>query len=241
MLRGIHLANMRRDRNNNNKSTLPGRFLYTLAVVCIYLLGRNVPIPWIVNATDSSVDSMFAYTASILGTDTSKGTIFALGISPWITSNIILQLLFSLFKKPGRTISKAFMRRIMLIMTLFMAIIQAITLMGQLTLREDAFPYMWQTRLATIITLIGGTFVIIVLGESISENGLAGTSAFILVNILTTFRNNLISYLNEPQWSDMTERTVILFGVIPVIYILRSREIIPRLRYKSLTVTTAKP
>ena len=61
--------------------------------------------------------------------------------------------------------------------------------------KNDAFPYMWQTVVAVIITMVGGTFVIIVLSENISEKGLAGTSAIILVNILTTFMNNLFSYI----------------------------------------------
>lgn len=209
---------MKREKNNNNKSTLPGRFLYTLAVVFIYLLGRNVSIPWIVAANDSSVDSMFAYTASIMGTDTSRGSIFSLGVSPWITSMIIMQIVSSLFRKPGRVISKAFMRRVSLIMTLFMAVIQAVSLLKQLTLKENAFPYMWQTELASVITLVGGTFVIIVLSEGVSENGIAGASAFILVNILTTFRNNLLSYANEPQWTDITDKSIIIYVVIPAVY-----------------------
>ncbi|MBP3783416.1 MAG: hypothetical protein J6I68_09230 [Butyrivibrio sp.] len=214
------MADMKSIRLNNNKSTLPGKFLYTLAVVCIYLLGRNVPLPWIVSATENSVDSLFAYTASILGTDAGQGSIFSLGISPYVTSMIIIQLLFALFRKPGIIISKVFMRRITLIITLFLAVIQSFSLLGQLTLREDAFPYMWQTAAATVITLIGGTFVIIFLSECITENGLAGTSALILVNILTTFMHNLLSYFNEPQWTDITDETVIFYGVLPAVYVV---------------------
>lgn len=210
---------MKRVKDNNNYNVLPRKILYSVVMACIYILGRNVPLPWVVT-TEKSVDSMFAYTASILGTDVSRGTIFSLGISPWITSMIIFQLLSSLFRNPGRRLSSAFRRRIILFMTLFMSIIQSITLMGEFTLRENVFPYMWQTQLATMISLIGGEFVIIVMSENINQNGIAGSSSLILVNILTTLRNNLISYLGEPQWSDLTSKGVILYGVVPVVYLI---------------------
>lgn len=212
------MAVKKRVKNKNNYNAVPGKSLYMLGIVCLYILGRNVPLPWVVS-TSYPADSMFAYTASILGTDVSRGSIFSLGVSPWITAMIIMQILSSLFRKPGRVISKAFMRRITLIMTLFMAIMQAITFMEQLTLREDAFPYMWQTRVSTAIALVGGTFVIIVLCESNTQYGISGASALILVNILTTLRNNVITYMSEPQWNDTTWRGIVLYRVLPAVYL----------------------
>ena len=79
---------------------------------------------------------------------------------------------------------------------------------------------MWQTVVAVIITMVGGTFVIIVLSENISEKGLAGTSAIILVNILTKFMNNLFSYIGEPQWADMNDKNIIIYVVIPAVYVI---------------------
>ncbi len=210
---------MKRDRNNNNRNTLPQRYLYTIGILCIYILGRNVRMPWIVSV-DSIPDSMFEYTASILGTNTSRGSLFSLGISPYITSMILMQILSSFFRSPGRVISKTFMRRITLIMTLFMAMIQSVTHLGQLTLREDVFPYMWMTKLVAVITLVGGAFVIIVLSESLSQNGIAGTTALILVSVMTTFRVNLFSYFSEPQWTDVTRQGIIIYGVVPFIYLV---------------------
>lgn len=211
---------MKRIKNKKNYNVLPRKYLYTLAMVCVYILGRNIPLPWVVDVNKSSTDSMFAYTASILGTDTSKGSIFSLGISPWVTSMIIIQLLSSLFRSSTKNFSKVFIRRFTLLTTIFVSGIQAVTLLGELTLREDAFPYMWQTELATVISLVGGTFVIIVLCENNAQNGIAGTSAFILANILSTFRNNVIAYLSEPQWTDITWWRVILNGVLPAMYLI---------------------
>ncbi|WP_022768325.1 accessory Sec system protein translocase subunit SecY2 [Butyrivibrio sp. NC2007] len=210
---------MKRDKKNNNYNVLPGRFFYTLCIVCIYILGRKVPIPWIMTS-DVPTDSLFAYTESILGTDVSRGTIFSLGISPWVTSMILMQILSSFFRGKDRIISKAFLRRITLIVTIFMALIQAGSLMDKFTFREDIFPNIWMAEIATVITLVGGTFAVIALGESITQSGIAGTSALIFVNILTTFRNNLISYLYEPQWTDVTRQTILLFGVAPAAYLI---------------------
>jgi preprotein translocase subunit SecY len=105
-------------------------------------------------------------------------------------------------------------------MTIFMSSIQSITLLGQLTLRDDIFPYLWQTKVVTAISLIGGMFVIIFLCESVTQNGIAGPSAFILVNIMTTFRNNLLAYLSEPQWSNITWQVIMLYVVAPLIYLI---------------------
>ena len=213
------MATLKHGIVNDNNKVLLRKSLFTLVMVCIYILGRNIPMPWVV-AVKNPADSMLAYTASVVGTDTSKGSVFSLGIGPWITSSIIIQLLGPMFRKSGRIISKAFTRRIILIMTVFMAVIQSITLLGQLTLRGDAFPYMWMTKVITVISLVGGLFVIIVLCENVTQNGIAGTSSFILVNILTTFRNNLISYLNEPQWSGITWQGIMLYVVAPSIYLI---------------------
>ncbi|WP_081664781.1 accessory Sec system protein translocase subunit SecY2 [Butyrivibrio sp. FCS006] len=210
---------MKRDKKNNNYNVLPGRFFYTLCIVCLYILGRKVPIPWVITS-DVPTDSLFAYTESILGTDVSRGSIFSLGISPWITSMILMQILSSLFRGKDKIISKAFMRRITLIVTIFMSLIQAYSLMEKFTFREDIFPDIRMAEIATLITLMGGTFAVIVLGENVSEYGIAGTSALILVNILSTFMNNLISYLYEPQWTDVTKQTILLFGVAPVAYLI---------------------
>jgi preprotein translocase subunit SecY len=101
-----------------------------------------------------------------------------------------------------------------------MSLIQAYSLMEKFTFREDIFPDIRMAEIATLITLMGGTFAVIVLGENVSEYGIAGTSALILVNILSTFMNNLISYLYEPQWTDVTKQTILLFGVAPVAYLI---------------------
>ena len=197
------------------------KLVVTFFLMLIYIIGRNLQIPWVVVEEEVvKQEALAEYVGNILGKDTSSGSIFALGIGPWITSMILMQLIGSVFKERTRVISTSFMRRITLLFTLVVASIQAAVEVGKMNLVNLTGLPDFLVPVITVMVLIGGSFIVIFIGETNASKGLAGTSALILVNILTGFRTNILAYAKEEQWANPNTRTVLLFGVLPGLYIL---------------------
>src|SRR5438093_1043311 len=77
---------------------LKRRVLFTVALLCVYRLGGHVPTPGVnsealVTAFASQANSLFGLYDLFVGGSFAKATVFALGIMPYISASIILQLL----------------------------------------------------------------------------------------------------------------------------------------------------
>ncbi len=80
-------------RNAWKTQELKTKLLFTLLIVILYRLGSAIPVPFITEVTGGAMDSV-NYTIQILAGDAfSSATLFALSVSPYITSSIIIQLL----------------------------------------------------------------------------------------------------------------------------------------------------
>ena len=81
-------------RNAWNVTELKNKLLFTLLIIVIYRLGSNIPVPYVdPHAFDLSVGSIFQYMDLLAGGALSQATLFALSVSPYITSSIVIQLL----------------------------------------------------------------------------------------------------------------------------------------------------
>src|SRR5882757_1373419 len=77
---------------------LKRRVLFTVALLCVYRLGGHIPTPGVnsealVSAFASQANSLFGLYDLFVGGSFAKATVFALGIMPYISASIILQLL----------------------------------------------------------------------------------------------------------------------------------------------------
>src|SRR5438477_5813281 len=77
---------------------LKRRILFTIALLCVYRLGGHIPTPGVnsealVTAFASQANSLFGLYDLFVGGSFAKATVFALGIMPYISASIILQLL----------------------------------------------------------------------------------------------------------------------------------------------------
>ena len=76
------------------------RILFTIMIIVIYRLGSAIPVPYIdgnelyniMNSPDAQ-STLFGYFNMLSGYAFSQGTLFALGVSPYITASIVMQLL----------------------------------------------------------------------------------------------------------------------------------------------------
>ena len=177
-------------------SELKSRLWFVLGALVVYRLGAHVPVPGIDPTVlkqlfDSQSDGILGMFNMFSGGALSRFTVFALGIMPYISASIIMQLLsvvspkIEQLKKEGeagrRTITK-YTRYGTVILATFQALGIAIALEGQAGLvLEPGLAF----RLTAVITLVSGTMFLMWLGEQITERGIGnGISIIIFAGIV---------------------------------------------------------
>ena len=175
---------------------LKSRLWFVLSALVVYRLGAHIPVPGIDPTAlkqlfDSQSGGILGMFNMFSGGALSRFTVFALGIMPYISSSIIMQLVtvvspkMEALKKEGeagrRTITK-YTRYGTVILATFQALGIAIALEGQAGLVLDpglAF------RLTAVVTLVSGTMFLMWLGEQITERGIGnGISIIIFAGIV---------------------------------------------------------
>ncbi|MBN2601859.1 MAG: preprotein translocase subunit SecY [Candidatus Marinimicrobia bacterium] len=191
------------------------RILYTLAILIIVRVGAHVPVPGI----DSEVlgaamrnfsSTLFGLYDLFAGGAFSRATLFALGIMPYISASIIIQLLgavipyFQKLQKEGEEGRKK-MTQITRYGTVLIAGLQSFSIaqllmspqmsarIGNQILPVVPIPGIGFT-LMTMLTLTTGTILIMWLGERMTERGIGnGISMIIMIGILARLPNVILS------------------------------------------------
>ncbi|MFS4581166.1 preprotein translocase subunit SecY [Phaeobacter sp. C3_T13_0] len=174
---------------------LRNRILFTLGLLIVYRLGTYIPVPGIdadalrqfMNAAGQGIGGMVSmFTGGALG----RMGIFALGIMPYISASIIVQLLTSMvpaleqLKKEGEQGRKK-INQYTRYGTVLLATAQAYGLAVSLESGDLATDPGLYFRLACMITLVGGTMFLMWLGEQITQRGIGnGISLIIFVGII---------------------------------------------------------
>ncbi|MBU0744516.1 MAG: preprotein translocase subunit SecY [Gammaproteobacteria bacterium] len=223
------------------------RILFTLALICVYRLGCFIPIPGInsealsqffANVTSKQGGTLFDIMDLFTGRALSQMTVFALGIMPYISSSIIMQLLTvvipSLEKlaKEGGDYGRKKITQYTRYGTVFLAIFQSFIIsvylenpqhfMGLPIVEQGGWPF----RLITIITLTSGTAFIMWLGEQITERGIGnGMSILITVGIISrlpTAMHFLIQLLSpfSPEKRTIEPYTPVIMFVLLILVII---------------------
>jgi len=177
-------------------SELKSRLLFVLGALVVYRLGAHIPVPGIdpevlAKLFESQSGGILGMFNMFSGGALSRFTVFALGIMPYISSSIIMQLLtvvspqMEQLKKEGesgrRQITK-YTRYGTVLLATFQALGIAIALERQPGLVLD--PGL-MFRLTAVITLVSGTMFLMWLGEQITERGVGnGISIIIFAGIV---------------------------------------------------------
>ena len=177
-------------------SELKSRLWFVLGALVVYRLGAHIPVPGIDPTVlkqlfDSQSGGILGMFNMFSGGALSRFTVFALGIMPYISASIIMQLAtvvspkLEQLKKEGeagrRTITK-YTRYGTVLLATFQGLGIAIALEGQVGLVLD--PGM-AFRLTAVITLVSGTMFLMWLGEQITERGIGnGISIIIFAGIV---------------------------------------------------------
>lgn len=168
------------------------KILYTLMILAVVRLGTHIPLPGIdvarVSASQAAASAGTLYNI-IAGGANSRWSIFAMGIGPYITSSIIMQLLTIAIPKleqlskegeEGRKKVQGYSRNL----TVILALIQGagITYSYHGLMRSQS----WLMYIVAVITLMAGTTFIMWLAEQITAKGVSnGSSMIIFINIVS--------------------------------------------------------
>jgi preprotein translocase subunit SecY len=192
-------------RNAFKIPELRGKILFTVAIIAVYRLGSHLPVPGVdFNAVQNYLqnpaqDTSGAFTLINLfsGGALTQFAIFALGIMPYITSSIIMQLLgvviprLEQLQKEGETGRKK-IQQYTRYLTVFLALLQSASIVqlahNKGILPIDIFPGLTPGRFAlAVLTLTAGTALIMWLGELITQRGVGnGMSILIFSAIVST-------------------------------------------------------
>ena len=176
---------------------LRNKITFTLLLIFIYRLGSFIVLPGIdpnklASLADSSKSGMLGLLDTFVGGAFSKASIFALGIMPYISASIFMQLMTILVPQmakiqkegeSGRKKINQWTRYLTVIVTAF----QAAAYIGYLSSQKEAIIPAFQSyfTVSTVIILTVGTLFVMWLGEKITDKGLGnGTSIIIMVGIL---------------------------------------------------------
>jgi preprotein translocase subunit SecY len=209
---------------------LKKRILFTLGLLAVYRIGGHIPTPGI-NGEELSkflhqnAGALMGFFDMFSGGALSRVTIFALGIMPYISASIILQLLTVVFpylaalQKEGER-GRRKMTQYTRYGTMGISLVQSLMIaIGLESMSGGAFIHNpgWGFRLMTMLTLTCGTAFIMWLGEQISERGIGnGISLIIFAGIVARFPNAIISTYRLFRSEELSLFTVLVMIVLMV-------------------------
>src|SRR5512144_69897 len=190
---------------------------FTLLLLAVYRIGNHIPTPGVNPAALAELanqvqNSMFGLYDMFSGGNLSKVTIFALGIMPYISSSIILQLLTVVWPYLERLSREGELGRRKITqytryLTGVLAIVQSLSIaifLERQTEIAGGLPLVynpgWGFRLLCVLTLTTGTIFIMWLGEQITERGVGnGMSLLIFAGIIVGFPRGILQTFDQMQ------------------------------------------
>ena len=182
---------------------LRSKLLFTLLILIVYRLGAQIPVPFIdPNAyqyfTTTASGSIFTYLNLLSGDAFAKATLFALSVSPYITSSIVIQLLtvaipaLERLSKNGEE-GRAIITKITRYTTVGLAVLTAI---GYLAYMEAAGMLLADVtffgKVVIVACYCAGASIIMWLAEKINDHGIGnGVSMILFANIIASLPSML--------------------------------------------------
>ena len=203
------------------------RILYTLMMILIFRIGTTIPVPDVNTSIISNLvsgNSLLALYNLFTGGAFSNFTLFALGIGPYITASIIIQLLtvgFDSLKELQKSGEEG--RKKMNMYTKYTALVLAIIQAVGITLGviKSALTSDSIFSIATVImTLVSASMILMWMGDRITEKGLGnGSSIIIFVGIISRIPSDLISVVKSVQSGTLVLWLAIVLAVIMLVTI----------------------
>ncbi|MGH9309481.1 MAG: preprotein translocase subunit SecY [Vicinamibacterales bacterium] len=216
---------------------LRNRVLFTLGMLGVYRIGSNIPTPGVNTAALAELarqaqNTMFGLYDMFSGQNLSQMTIFALGIMPYISASIILQLLTVVWPYLERLSKEGELGRRKITQytrygTIVLAVVQSLFIAIFLENQTEAVGGIqlvynpgWAFRLMTVLTMTTGSVFVMWLGEQITERGIGnGMSLIIFAGIIVGLPSAVIATLEQLSLGQIGLFQIILLVVVMVLVI----------------------
>jgi preprotein translocase subunit SecY len=228
------------------------KLLITLLLLAIFRLASNIPVPGIDRAVVAQLTQATGATGSLIslldllsGGSVSRFSILAMGVYPYITAQIILQLLQPIIPALERKMKedpregRIFMEKWTVILTVPMAALSAIgqinifnSMLGSSVIYNFGFTgAKLLPTLATLFSMIAGTMLGVWLGQLISEYGIRnqGLSLIIFAGIVSRIPSSLIAMVKDEKywWLIFIVLAILVMTIFAIIVVTQGRRNVP--------------
>jgi len=231
------------------------KLLFTLGILILFRLAANVPAPGVNRAAletffqNGGGGGFLGFLNLLSGGTISRFSVLSMGVYPYITAQIILQLLIPIIPSLQKRMQEdqregqRWMEKWTYYLSVPMAMLSAIGQIntfnalvkqqtGQVVLAFGFSSDLWLSSVTTLLVMTAGTMFAIWLGELISEYGIRGQglSLVIFAGIVAQIPSNFIAL-----WNDQQNRATLLFAmlvvilvtVLAVVYVQQGRRNVP--------------
>jgi preprotein translocase subunit SecY len=232
------------------------KLIISLILLAVYRIVANFPVPGVDVAVLKTIKDQLAQSGGFIpivdllsGGTILNFSLLSMGVYPYITAQIILQLLVPIFPALQRRMEedpregRKWMERWTYYLAVPMALLSAIgqisifnNITGQVVVpfgfkSTEAEPYLWLSSVAILAVMTAGTMFAIWLGELISEFGIRGQglSLIIFAGIVSRMPANMINMMkSDDRWFNLTIIVIILvFTIAAIVFIQQGRRNVP--------------
>lgn len=216
-------------RNIFSIEELRNRILITLGFLVIFRLGSFVVLPGlnpdVLAAQAAETSGILSFIDTFLGGAFSRASVFALGIMPYISASIVLQLMtvavpyFQKLQKEGDSGRKK-INQITRVLTIGICMAQSIPYLTAYVpveaINSTLSPFMF--RMSSMIILASGTVFCMWLGEKITDKGIGnGISLLIMVGIIARFPGSILA---EFYAKGMSQMLIFIFEIVALFFVV---------------------
>jgi preprotein translocase subunit SecY len=224
-------------KNIFNVPELRKRILFTFGLLAVYRVGSHIPTPGVNGAAvqalaEAAASTMFGLYDMFSGKNLSQMTIFALGVMPYISASIILQLLTVVWPYLERLSKEGELGRRKITQytrygTILLSIVQSAGIalyLERITNSAGGTQLVynpgWSFRLMTVLTLTTGSTFVMWLGEQITERGIGnGMSLLIYSGIVVGFPRGVLQTINQLETNQIGLLTLFVLVVLMVVVV----------------------
>jgi len=202
------------------------RVVFTLIIFLIYRLIAHLPVPGVNLALLNQFFNQSQFLALLdvfSGGTLANFSIAALGLGPFITASIVIQLLSMVFPKleelnkegeAGRAKKELYMR----LLTIPLSVVQGLAMISTLKSQNIIGDVSPLTLISMIISMSAGTIALVFLGDLINEFGIGnGTSLIIFAGIVSRFPVSILKTFSLVDQQNMFN--LVIFGVLSILLI----------------------
>jgi preprotein translocase subunit SecY len=197
------------------------KMIFTTGVILTYLIGRELPlygIDWS-SYLGSSPDAQAILLQTISG-DVNRCSLFALGIAPYMTVAILVQVGLALKSTESRArTSPGKVNRVIVGGTFLWALIQAVVRSGELVFRENEKELLLARGIACA-EMVAGVMIILWLCDRNKKYGIGGQTPLIFVNII----DSILASLSGHSWQELVVPLIVSASVMLVMLVMENTQ-----------------